>query len=219
MESILQFLKDYYFLFILGGIVTSIVLYRKTVKGKRIDDEKKALMDLIKEIHSSKFNIQYGTYEILENGGGSGGSSGIANLTIFKMQKYNSEVDNSDYEDAPVFFEKGSNYILDFEKHIQNPTMPRRIKKILKKFNNHHFTLFNHHQQSVGEFDYVMIDNGKFTDMAFLKLANDTRFKLGNAIAYQSYLSFITCCTELENKIINWSRVNNAGMDIENDFD
>lgn len=218
--EVVNIIKEYPFLaIILVAIVIAIFNHKSGLKINRVKDQKSAIIKLIEEIQMSTFTITFGDYEVLETGAAVGGGDGYGNLTIFKLRNYNLNIDNSNYENTPVYFELGSNRILDFKKYTLDSTMPKKIKRILRKFHNGTFTLFNNNEVH-GKFDYVSIDSGRIVEMPpFFAIKNDTKFKLGNAIAYQSYLSFSYCCAELEKAIIEWSKKNKAGLTIENDFD
>lgn len=214
---ILDLLKEhYYVIVIIAPLVYFILNIRISSRREKIKDEKVIITNLISDIQRSAFNISFGRYEPNEDGSGTG-SSTSHHINLFQINSLNKRFNYKEFEDCPVFFSKGSNIIFEFEKYLNNPTLPKRISNKILNFNSFHFDGRNF-SQIKNNLDYVMIDSGIFEPTDFYRLDNDTHFKLGNAIAFQSYLSFKLCCANLETEIRKWSNNNSANLVFGDDF-
>ena len=220
MTEIIDFFREYSSIiipaFTFMSIVTAIIIFKKAWKRTNIVDQKSSIISIINDIQSCPVNIEFGYWRPHETGGG-GGSGNMYKLTLFEIgDLLEKDPIYSDYDSEQVFFAKGTNQIIELKKHINNPLTPKNISNALNKFYNSHFDKVNY-KDIKSELKYVKIETGNFKENMFNKKSEDSDFKLGNGLAYKSYLSFKTCCNDLEKAITSWKERNNVPIQIRKD--
>ncbi len=220
MNEVIDFFKEYPFIATIAltslSILTAIIIFKKTGNRTTVADQKNAIIPLIIDIQNSPLNIEFGDWEPHAVGGG-GGSGIMHKLTLFEIgDLLNEDPLYSNYDPEPVYFAKGSNQIIDLKKHINNPSIPIKITNTLAEFYNKEFDKV-YYNEIESRIDYVKIETGNFKENTFNREAEDADFKIGDGVAFKSYLSFKTCCQNLEKSIIQWKNKNNVELQIRKD--
>lgn len=191
------------------GILAIIINRISQRKSSEIADIKKVVIELVKEINSTKTTYDFGHYGKSEYG--HGGRATRHEFTIFETGDLDKYPAYPPYHDAQVLFRKKSNQILGIDKFINDPILPRSIKGPLSTFHSTHFEKkdFKEIEKTI---IYVGLTSGIFKETQFQKLRNDTDLKLGNAIAFQSFRSFQDSARKLEREIEKWATDNKISL-------
>lgn len=186
-------------------------------KRELLKKQIEVVADLIKRLHNSYFGMLFSTFS------GNGSSGGFYHLTIFdalEAVKDQTIIKKELFEDNPIYFHKGSNQLFDIKEFIDNPYTPVEIANALVKFYSYRYNSLN--IETHGErLSYVIIESAFFEEVGFLcNIREEHRYIKGNAIAFNSWLSFVECSKELRKSIENWFERYNmkSELNIRTDF-
>lgn len=194
----------------LAAMIVALYIFKKNWNRSKILDQKKIIVELIKEIHEAVLHIEFANWENRADGSGIGSSSFIYSVTLFQIGDLLSNTEGHKiYDSEIVYLGKDIDQIIDFNKYIVNPNTPLNISEILVNFYHP-----SYHQASLRDIEnktyFIRIRKNIYGET--LPLGPD--FKYINAIAYKSYLSFKQCCFELEKELKKWNKKNNVGIQI-----
>lgn len=170
------------------------IIYKRNTRQKLKERQQEAIADLINNLNENPIEFTFG--EVSKNS-----MSGVVlSKTLIEVGNQNMNSFKNEFDDDGLYFHYQSNRIVGIKKFIDNSYLPRRIKEELRKF--HPTSYDNIDKKSITDREPVVIlSTNHFVELPPFELErnqNSNQLKDPIApIAFESWLSFKTCCHNL----------------------